>query len=58
MRLRVIGYYQGECLYTHSNQSILEQNRMVALAAWKWKKWKDHLKKNKLYFGGSTTKKQ
>ena len=33
MRLRVIGYYQGEYLYTHSNQSILEQNRMVALAA-------------------------
>ena len=43
MKLRVMGYYQGEyLLYTHSNQgilstfkdySIIEQNKMVALAA-------------------------
>ena len=42
MRLRVIGYYQGEYLHTLSNQvilltfkyySIVEQNKMAALAA-------------------------
>ena len=42
MKLRVIGYYLGEYLYTHSNQgilstfkdySIIEQNKLVALAA-------------------------
>ena len=67
MKLRVIGYYQGEYLYTYSSQgilstfkdySIIEQNKMVELAAWKQKKWKKLFKRiNRLYNCASTTKK-